>query len=133
MDGLACRATAYVCHDASGLLRDRQPGIRGSFDRRRPVLREGMCHRCWTRSPTRPITQAENLLSALDDPQGWLVSFANFAAERHCVAPSCVMVTAVGQLLRDGQPSQPQALLERARRPGRSAGPLARTLEEFTG
>ena len=45
------------------------------------------------------------------------------------------MVTAVGQLLCDGQPSQPQALLERARRPGRSAGPLARDAlsKEFTG
>ena len=92
---------------------------------------EGMCHRCWTRSPTRPITQAENLLSSLEDPPDWLVGFASFAAERHCVARACVMVTAVGRLLRDGQPSQPQALLERARRPGRSAGSLARTLEEF--
>ena len=90
-----------------------------------------MCHRCWTRSPTRPTTQAENLSATLEDPPEWLVSFAAFAAERHCVARACVMVTAVGRLLRDGQPSGPQALLERARRPGRSAGALARTLEEF--
>ena len=46
-------------------------------------------------------------------------------------ARACVLVTAIGRLLRDGQPSGPQALLERARRPGRSAGALARTLEEF--
>ena len=74
---------------------------------------EGMCHRCWTRSPTRPTTQAENLSATLEDPPEWLVSFAAFAVERHCVARACVMVTAVGRLLRDGQPSGPQALLER--------------------
>jgi len=88
-----------------------------------------MCLRCWTRNPTRPITQAENLVVTIEC--NWLVGFAAFAAERHCVARACVMVSAVGRLLRDGQPSQPQALLERARRPGRSAGALARTLEEF--
>jgi site-specific recombinase XerD len=89
-----------------------------------------MCHRCWTRHPIRPITQAENLAAVLDDPPEWLIDFAAFAAERHCIERACVMVTAVGRLLPDG-PCQPQALLERARRPGRSAGPLARTLEEF--
>ncbi len=92
---------------------------------------EGMCHRCWTRSPTRPLTQAENLLSTLDDPPGWLVDFASFAVERYCVERACVMVSAVGRLLHDGQSSQPQAVLERARHPGRSVGPLARLLEEF--
>lgn len=90
-----------------------------------------MCNRCWTRSPTRPITQAENLLIALDDGPEWLVGFAAFAADRHCIERASVMVSAVGRLLRDGQSAQPQALLERARRPGRSAGALARTLEEF--
>lgn len=92
---------------------------------------EGLCHRCWTRNPTRPITQAENLFLALDDPPEWLIGFAAFATERHCVHRACVMVTAVGRLLIDGHSAQPQALLERARHPGRSAGALARTLEEF--
>ncbi len=41
------------------------------------------------------------------------------------------MITALGRLLDDDQPSHPQALLERSRRPGRSAGVLARTLEDF--
>ena len=41
------------------------------------------------------------------------------------------MVSAVGRLVGDSGPSQPQALLERSRRPGRSAGALARILEEF--
>ena len=41
------------------------------------------------------------------------------------------MVSAVGRLVVDGEPAHPQAMLERSRRPGRSAGALARTLEEF--
>jgi integrase len=92
---------------------------------------EGSCLRCWTRSPTRPITQAENLFLALDDPPEWLIAFAAFATERHCVARACLMVSDVGRLIVDGEPGHPQALLERARQPGRSAGALARTLEEF--
>ena len=92
---------------------------------------EGMCHRCWTRNPSRPITQADNLRESLEHPPVWLSGFAVFATERHCVARACVMITAVGRLLRDSEPNQPQALLERARRPGRSAGSLARTLEDF--
>ncbi len=43
----------------------------------------------------------------------------------------CVMITALGRLLRDGDTPHPQEILERARREGRSIGPLARTLEEF--
>jgi site-specific recombinase XerD len=92
---------------------------------------EGTCLRCWTRSPTRPITRAVNLMAALDNPPEWLVRFAEFATDRHCVARACLMVSAVGRLAVDGQSTHPQAMLERSRRPGRSAGALARTLEEF--
>jgi integrase len=92
---------------------------------------EGMCLRCWTRSPTRPVTQAANLMACLDDPPEWLVTFAEFATERHCVARACLMVSAVGRLVIDGDSTHPQAMLERSRRPGRSPGALARTLEEF--
>ncbi len=90
-----------------------------------------MCHRCWTRSPTRPTTQAANLSMSLAHPPEWLMGFAAFAAERHCIERACTMLGGLGRLLRDGQPAYPQALLERARHPGRSAGALARTLEEF--
>ena len=90
-----------------------------------------MCHRCWTRNPSRPITQTDNLAASLEHPPVWLSSFAVFATERHCVERACVMISSVGRLLRDSEPNQPQALLERARRPGRSAGSLARTLEDF--
>lgn len=93
--------------------------------------REGLCDRCWQKHPDRARNQAGNLAASLQDPPWWLAEFAEFAADRHCMARACVMLTALGRLLRDGQPSHPQALLERARRPGRSAGALARTLEDF--
>lgn len=91
----------------------------------------GLCHRCWTNHASRPITQAANLAERLIEPPGWLVEFAEFAVERHCVARACLMVSAVGRLLTDGESQHPQALLERSRTPGRSAGALARTLEAF--
>lgn len=44
------------------------------------------------------------------------------------------MITELGRLLDGGQPDHPQNVLERARWPGRSMGPLARALEDyFTG
>jgi hypothetical protein len=69
-------------------------------------------------------------MASLGGPE-WLARFAEFATERHCVARASLMVSAVGRLVRGAGPSHPQALLERSRRPGRSAGALARTLEEF--
>jgi integrase len=93
--------------------------------------REGLCSRCWQKHPDRARNQAANLADHLQDPPWWLGEFAEFAGERHCMGRACAMITALGRLLRDGQPLNPQALLERARRPGRSAGPLARTLEDF--
>ena len=91
---------------------------------------EGQCHRCWERNPDRPVNQALHLMASLGGPE-WLARFAEFATERHCVARASLMVSAVGRLVRGAGPSHPQALLERSRRPGRSAGALARTLEEF--
>lgn len=41
------------------------------------------------------------------------------------------MITSLGRLLTDEHPNHPQAVLDRARRPGRSMGSLARGLEEF--
>jgi hypothetical protein len=70
-------------------------------------------------------------MAALDEAPDWLVRFAEFATDRHCVARACLMVSAVGALAVDGHSTHPQAMLERSRRPGRSAGALARTLEEF--
>lgn len=93
--------------------------------------REGMCSRCWQRHPDRARNQADNLAATLADPPWWLAEFAEFAAECHCMGRACLMITGVGRLLGDGEPSNPQAMLERSRRPGRSAGALARTLEDF--
>ena len=90
-----------------------------------------LCGRCWQRHPDRARNQADNLAASLDDPPWWLADFAEFAADRLCMGRACLMVTGVGRLLRDGQSTNPQALLERSRRPGRSAGALARTLEDF--
>lgn len=94
-------------------------------------LSNGLCGRCWQRHPDRARNQADNLAASLHEPPWWLGEFAEFATERHCMGRACVMITAVGRLLGDGGAVHPQALLERARRPGRSAGALARTLEEF--
>jgi site-specific recombinase XerD len=41
------------------------------------------------------------------------------------------MITELGRLLDDEHPDPPQNLLERARRPGRSMGSLARALEDY--
>lgn len=100
----------------------------GTLARKRDGL---LCSRCWQKHPHRARNQADNLAAALEDPPWWLGDFAEFAADRHCMGRACVMITALGRLLSDGQPVHPQALLERSRWPGRSAGVLARTLEDF--
>lgn len=110
-------------------LRPRACSVCGELRRKQG---EGMCRRCWSHDPGRPLRQAENLVATLDDPPEWLQGFAAFAATCHCAQRACVMLTTLGRLLRDASASShPQALLERARRPGRSPGALARTLAEF--
>lgn len=91
----------------------------------------GMCNRCWSRQPDRAVRQAEGLVLRLDNPPEWLVRFSEFAAERHCAERACHLVTQLGRLLGDAPRVPPQALLERSRQRGRSAGTLARTLEDF--
>jgi site-specific recombinase XerD len=91
----------------------------------------GMCSRCWQRHPDRPYVRAENLILRLPEPPPWLTDFVAYLAARHCVARACTMVSTLGRLLDDEHPNHPQAVLERARRPGRSMGSLARALEDF--
>jgi site-specific recombinase XerD len=74
---------------------------------------------------------ALNLAARLNQPPAWLPSFTAHLSAANSVGRACVMITDLGRLLDDGQPQHPQALLERARRPGRSMGSLARALEEF--
>ena len=90
-----------------------------------------MCSACWQRRPERPFVQAAHLATRLADPPGWLDGFIAHLAAGHGPARACTMITALGRLLDDEYPNHPQPLLERARRPGRSMGSLARALEDY--
>jgi site-specific recombinase XerD len=91
----------------------------------------GLCSACWQRHPDRPFIAGANLANRLDKPPTWLADFVADLAAKHCVGRSCTMIGAVGRLLADEHPNHPQAVLERARQPGRSMGSLARALEQF--
>ncbi|MFM9700235.1 tyrosine-type recombinase/integrase [Streptomyces europaeiscabiei] len=91
----------------------------------------GLCSACWQKHPDRPFIAAENLAAQLVEPVPWLGDFAGHLADRHCASRACTMISTLGRLLQDEHPNHPQALLERARRPGRSMGSLARALEGF--
>lgn len=91
----------------------------------------GLCSPCYQRHPDRPFIRADNLIARLDQPPGWLGELTVHLAARHCPSKACEMITTLGRLLADEHPNLPQALLERARRPGRSMGSLARALEDF--
>lgn len=129
--GLIRPATGWcgTCSRPAPALRAPRPCAScGAMVRR---LSNELCGRCWQRHPDRARNQADNLAASIEDPPWWLGEFVEFATERHCMGRACVMITAVGRLLTDGDAVHPQALLERSRRPGRSEGALARTLEEF--
>ena len=74
-------------------------------------------------SPSRqPGAQADGYLGGPE----WLARFAEFAAERHCVERACLMVSAVGRLvrrLRAVPASGPFGALPPARAVGRGTGP----------
>ncbi|MET8537006.1 integrase [Streptomyces sp. NPDC005065] len=91
----------------------------------------GLCSACWQKHPDRPFIAAENLAARLVDPVPWLGDFVDHLAVRHCASRACTMISTLGRLLDDEHPNHPQALLDRARRPGRSMGSLARALEGF--
>jgi len=91
----------------------------------------GLCSACWQRRPERPFVQAAHLAARLADPPGWLDGFIAYLAAGHGPARACTMITVLGRLLDDEHPDHPQNLLERARRPGRSMGSLARALEDY--
>ncbi|MEV5600873.1 hypothetical protein AB0L33_05475 [Streptomyces sp. NPDC052299] len=91
----------------------------------------GLCSACWQKHPDRPFIAAENLAARLAGPVPWLGDFAGHLADRHCASRACTMISTLGRLLDDEHPNHPQALLDRARRPGRSMGSLARALEGF--
>jgi len=90
-----------------------------------------LCSACWQRRPERPFIQAARLAARLPAPPGWLDGFVAQLAAGHGPARACTMITELGRLLEDEHPNHPQNLLDRARRPGRSMGSLARALEDY--
>ncbi len=91
-----------------------------------------MCSACFQRRPDRAFTAGAGLAGRLASPPDWLDGFIAQLAGAYSPARACQLITALGRLLgEDGQAAHPQALIERARWPGRSMGPLARGLETF--
>src|ERR1700761_7009338 len=86
---------------------------------------------CSQRRPDRAFTAGAGLAGRLGSPPDWLDGFIAHLAGAYSPARACQLITALGRLLDDGQPAHSQALIERARWPGRSMGPLARSLETF--
>lgn len=130
-DGLIREATGWCgnCSKPRPELAPPRPCVQ--CDRLVRRLSLGLCGRCWQRNPDRVRNQTDRLAETLTDPPWWLGEFADFATERHCVGRASRMISDLGHLLNDDVSNHPQALLERSRTPGRSAGTLARTLEAF--
>ncbi|MDP9847648.1 hypothetical protein [Streptosporangium lutulentum] len=97
----------------------------------RPHAGLGLCSPCWQRHPDRPFIAGDNLIARLTEPPPWLGDLIAQLAARYSVGRACTMISGLGRLLEDEHPNYPQALLERARRPGRSMGSLARLLENY--
>ena len=91
----------------------------------------GMCSRCWQRHPDRPHVAGEHLLARLADPPDWLPGLITCLADGYSPGRACVAVTELGRLLDDEHSNHPPSLLDRARRSGRSMGPLARSMQDF--
>ncbi len=91
----------------------------------------GMCGPCWQRDEGRAQIRGDHLLEELADPPVWLPAFVGYLADRHCPARAAAMIGLLAKLLNDENPNNPQAVLERGRRPGRSMGSLARAMQDF--
>ena len=89
----------------------------------RLIVGLGLCDNCWHQDPDLPFRQAARLAARLQDPPEWLDAFVVYAAARNSVGRTSRMISHLGRLLSDTEPNSPQALLQRARRPGRSIGP----------
>ena len=95
------------------------------------IVAHGLCDNCWQQDPDRLPGQVERLAARLGDPPGWLGDFAAHAAARHCTGRTSLMISRLGRMLAETGNATPQAILEKASQPGRSAGGLARALEDF--
>jgi site-specific recombinase XerD len=103
----------------------------GTCGELRLIVGLGLCDNCWHQDPDRPFRQLQRLKTRLQDPPDWLDDFVAHAATRNCTGRTSRMISHLGQLLSEPGLASPPTLLERARRPGRSVGALARTLEDF--
>jgi site-specific recombinase XerD len=95
------------------------------------IVAHGLCDNCWQQDPSRLAGQVQRLAARLGDPPAWLGDFAVHAAARNCTGRTSLMISRLGRLLAETGKATPQALLEEVTRPGRPAGALARTLEDF--
>jgi site-specific recombinase XerD len=96
------------------------------------IIAHGLCDNCWQQDPARLPGKVERLAARLADPPAWLAGFAEHAAARHSVGRTSLMISRLGRLLAETGTVTPQAILDKARQPGRqSPGPLARALEDF--
>jgi site-specific recombinase XerD len=144
-DAQAAKSPCPRC-DKPGLLREAT-GWCGPCSRPRPARKPpqtciacgqlrrhsglGLCSACWQRRPDRPFVRVANLIADLEHPPDWLNDFAAHVAGPQCAPRASALISGVGRLLRDGGPTHPQALLERARTSGRSMGSLAKVLQDF--
>ncbi len=90
-----------------------------------------MCSRCFQADPDRPLVRGEHLTAQLPNPPPWLPELVVFLAARYSPGRATQLIARLAELLTDEHPNHPTAVLDRARRPGRSIGPLARCLELF--
>ena len=139
-----CATCSRTCTDCGKVVRPRDRVRCGRCHRRAEpsracrncgkltvIVAHGLCDNCWQQDPARLTGQVERLAARLGDPPAWLSGFAAHASARHCVGRTSLMISRLGRLLAETGTTTPQVILEQASRPGRSAGTLARALEDF--
>ncbi len=95
------------------------------------AVTSGVCSRCWQRHPNQPYVAGEHLAARLVKPPDWFPGLVAHLAVSYSPGRACTPLTVLARLLEDEHPNHPQAVLYRARRPGRSMGSLARSMEDF--
>ena len=129
--GLLREATGWCGHCSRPRQGRQPPRVCSGCGELRRHAALGLCSACWQRHPDRPFVRGSTWPPGCRTRRtGWAGS-SPISPARHGPARACTMITALGRLLEDEHPGHPQAVLERARRPGRSMGSLARALEGF--
>lgn len=91
----------------------------------------GLCSACWQRDPQRPRVRAEHLLDDLDHVPSWLPDLLEAVIVVYSPGRAAVVMGQLHRLLDSDGRQPPQHLLNRACRPGRSIGPLARAMQDY--